>query len=707
MQSDEDLFELGESLGVTREYLGFDQVRRVTRPSVARTFIESMGREASSAELDRARRARWASGVPSTAVARPGVPGIVVWTVPHPELERPTPWVVVTEGGERIEGSIRAGECPKVESGLYDERRVFPLPELPAGYHRLELAGTTCLVICAPQSSHRPSVLEERRVWGVAVQLYALRSERNWGMGDFADLEFLIRHLAGFGADFVGLNPLHALFVNNPAHCSPYSPSTRRWLNPLYIAVDRVPEVIASDSIQTALSDAGFVQRLVELRASELVDYPAVAAVKDEILRAAFDVFVLERGQRQVAFERWLDTEGDELTTFTTWETLQLVFDKQGVHGFSRWPAAYRDPSSPEVASLLREHADLHRYRAYLQWVAAEQLAASATVARDAGMSIGLYTDIAVGAEGEGAERWARPELFGRNASIGAPPDAFNLKGQDWGMPPLVPHAIRGDGFTSFRAALESAMTHSGAIRIDHVMALRRLYWVPAGAGPAEGAYVLYPFDEMLAVLTLESQRHRCLVVGEDLGVVPPEVTEALRGSGSFSYRIFFFEQADGRFKTPAEYLRESLTVASTHDLPTLSGFWAGRDIEVRDRLELWPDADVRTGFIRDRNTQRSHLLAALAGEGLIDDGLDPEQIKTLPQDVMDAIHFFIARGKNELMALQLEDVVGQLDQINVPGTVDSHPNWRRKLPISIESLSASEDRARFFRRLNAERQGV
>ncbi|MEO1332567.1 MAG: 4-alpha-glucanotransferase [Myxococcota bacterium] len=707
MLNDDDLFELGELLGVTREYLGFDQVRRVTSPSVVRTFIESMGREANSAELDRARRSRWASGVPLTAVARPGVPGIVPWTVPYRDLETPTPWMVVTEDCTRIEGVLRAGECPKIESGLYDERRAFPLPELPVGYHRLELSGTTCLVICAPERSHRPSVLEERRVWGVAVQLYALRSERNWGMGDFADLELLIRYLAGLGADFVGLNPLHALFANNPAHCSPYSPSTRRWLNPLYIAVDRVPEVVANDSIQAELGDAGFVQHLAGLRASELVDYPAVAAVKDPILRAAFDAFEQTRGQRHVAFERWMDTQGDELTTFTAWETLQLVFGGRGVHGFSRWPLAYRDPSSPEVASLLAEHKDLQRYRAYLQWVAAEQLATTASVARDVGMSIGLYTDIAVGAEGEGAERWASRELFGRNASIGAPPDAFNLKGQDWGMPPLVPDVIRGDGYTSFRAALESAMTHSGAIRIDHVMALRRLYWVPAGAGPAEGAYVLYPFDDMLAVLTLESHRRRCLVVGEDLGVVPPEVTQALRGSGSFSYRIFFFEQADGGFKTPSEYLRESLTVASTHDLPTLSGFWSGRDIEVRDQLDLWPDDEVRTGFVGDRNIQRGHLLAALQKEGLISDKLHPEEIETLPQDIMDAIHFFIARGENELMALQLEDVVGQLDQINVPGTVDAHPNWRRKLPISIESLSASEDRSRFFQRLNAERRGV
>ncbi|MEM6531152.1 MAG: 4-alpha-glucanotransferase [Myxococcota bacterium] len=682
----DDLLKFADALGITRSYTALDNREIPTSIDVAQRFVEAMGHAATDEAFAELMKSRWAPGLEPVAVVRPGEPGRATWTVPHRETENTFEWTLLLEDGTQRTGQVPASECPVIEEGRYDDKRALPLPAVATGYHRLRIADRECLVICAPEQAYRPEQLDRSRVWGPTIQLYAVRSERNWGIGDFADLRALITHFAKVGADFVGLNPLHALFPDNPAHCSPYSPSSRIWLNPIYIAVDEVPEAGAIDV--TADLDA--------LRASDLVDYPAVYAAKLNALRAAY---LRMDAERQRAFEGWVAEKGESLELFTRWEALQLAFAAEGRIGFPHWPEAYQTPDAPLPAELREEQ----RFRQYLQWLAAEQLASASRAAEKAGMSIGLYTDLAVGVEGASAERWARRPLYGAGASVGAPPDDFNLKGQDWGMPPPIPDAMRADGHRAFREVLVSAMGTSGAIRVDHVMALRRLYWVPAGMDASEGAYVLYPFDELMAVLTLESSRRRCLVIGEDLGVVPPEVTQVLRASRSFSYRLMFFETDDrGTYKTPAEMLRESLTVGSTHDLPTLRGFWEGRDIKVRDELDLWPNAEARAKFVAERENQRQGLLDALARENLVPSGLElPDR---LPQSMADALMVYVARGANELMAIQLEDVLGQLDQVNLPGTVDEHPNWKRKLPSTIEALFADSSRVDLFRRLSEAR---
>ncbi len=703
--NEETLFTLADALGVTRSYVGLDGRERPTSVEVARLFINGMGFDANVETLTRLEREQWSPGVHGLAVVRPGEAGSVSWTVPHNTTEEPQHWRITSESGELIrEGVVRADEFPVLERGEYDDRRAFSTPALGEGYYVLELAGTEAFLICAPVQAHRPSELDERRMWGPAIQLYALRSERNWGIGDLRDLHRAIAHFAELGADFVGLNPLHSLFPDNPAQASPYGPSSRRWLNPLYVAVEDVPEVEASSRAMDAMGASAFQSRLAELRATEFVDYRGVARAKDEILRLAFEDFDQD-GERFQRFQQWASDPA--LMRQATWEALQMRFAAEETYGFFNWPEEYRDPESDAVLAFVAENGATVAYRAYLQWLAAEQLAAAAAATKEAGMAVGLYTDLAVGVAGDSAERWARPALYGDGASVGAPPDDFNLMGQDWGMPPPIPHAMVEDRLSAFREVLHSTMKTSGAVRIDHVMALRRLYWVPHGRPASEGAYVLYPFDAMMAVVTLESQAQGCLVVGEDLGVVPPEVTAALRRSRCYSYRILFFEQTGpGQYKSPEELLAESITVPSTHDLPTLKGFWEERDLEVRDALGLWPRPEMREQFVAERAKQRQGLLDALAEAGLVETGLSESAFETLPQELADAMLVYVARGRNELMAVQLEDVMGQKEQVNLPGTVDEHPNWNRKLPRTLEALIGDSDRSALFERITAARRG-
>ena len=423
---------------------------------------------------------------------------------------------------------------------------------------------------------------ERRRAWGITCQLYGLRSGRNAGMGDFEDLAQLAEMAARHGADFVGVNPLHALFLAAPAHFSPYSPSSRRFLNPLYIAVDRLEGVAPSD--QAGLEDA---------REAELVDYPEVAALK----RAAFDAaFAHFRHQHQdtgsdadVAFQSFRARQANSLVGFALFEALSEHFAAQGLSvGWRDWPDDYKDSSSPAVRAFRQRHGDRVEFHAWLQWVAAEQLAVAQRRALAAGMRIGLYLDLAVGVAPDGADTWCAPDKVIAGARIGAPPDPFNAGGQDWGLAPLSPEPMREGHTDGLRAVLDAAMRHAGAIRLDHVMALRRLYLIPQGRPSSDGAYVDYPLDALLDVVAAASMDRRTIVIGEDLGTVPHGFRDTMREANILGYRVLFFERGhDGGFRPPADYDRSALACVATHDLPTLAGWWRGRDIAERAKIGL------------------------------------------------------------------------------------------------------------------------
>ena len=597
-------------------------------------------------------------------------------------------WRVLEEGGATHEG-----EAHCAPPGFRLELTL----SLPPGYHRLSVAGLSgeTLLIAAPPRCYRPPALADGgRVWGPAVQLYALRSERNWGIGDFGDLAKLVELAAERGAGIIGLNPLHALFPHNPAHASPYSPSSRLQLNVLYVDVEAIDEFRECEPAQRRVRSAEFQARLGKLRAAPLVDYVGVAAAKFEVLELLYAHF-RERGL-SAAFREFQDKSGPALRLHATYDALQAHFHAQApaTWGWPVWPEAFRSHDSPEVARFAGEHLERIEYYEYLQWQAERQLAQVSERCRARGLAVGLYLDLAVSVDRAGSDTWTQQECYALGASVGAPPDEFNPSGQNWGLPPLRPDRLRAQGYRLFIETLRENMRDAGALRIDHVMGLMRLFWIPAEQSAAEGTYVSYALDEMMAIVALESERQRCMVIGEDLGTVAEEMRAVLARYEVLSYRLLYFERgAGGIFKPSAEYPRDALVAVSTHDLATLAGWWVGRDLRLRLELGLFPNEAVFEKQLIDRAQERVRLMLALQHAGLLPPTLAPDVTgsQTLTPALAEAIHAFVAAAPSRVMMVQLEDVIGATEQANMPGTTEQHPNWKRKLPETLERLAADE----------------
>jgi 4-alpha-glucanotransferase len=532
-----------------------------------------------------------------------------------------------------------------------------------------------------------PDWLTDGRAWGITCQLYGLRSEGNWGIGDFGDLAQLAEVAAAAGADFVGVNPLHALFLADPRRCSPYSPSSRRFLNPLYICVDALAPGAKVESVQ-----------LKVLRDSSLVDYSAVARLKLEALERIHRKFLRAGGRAKKSFEDFCTSRGRALDVFAVYETLSEHLVAEGHHaGWHGWPALHRNASSDKVNRFARENVHRIDFYKWLQWVAEEQLKQAQDRARAAGMRIGLYLDLAVGVAPDGADTWSQPEAVIAEARLGCPPDIFNDAGQDWGLAPLSPIALIDQHFEPLKLVLDELMRSAGAIRIDHVMGLTRLYLIPAQAEAREGAYVRYPLADMLRVLADNSHSRRTIVIGEDLGTVPVGFREVMHEAEIQGYRVFYFEREEnGWFRAPGAYAHRALACLSTHDLPTLKGWWAGVDIGERERLG-WYSGEQAAELRKARAGDLALLLAALKHAGVLPNASElvlagdrpyPEE---LPAEICVAAHAMLAKAASRLIAVQLEDLAGVEDQANLPGTVDEYPNWRRKLPLDIAQLAETE----------------
>jgi len=547
----------------------------------------------------------------------------------------------------------------------------------------------------APAACHLPAALQPgARGWGLTVQLYGLRSERSWGMGDFTDLATVCAASGQLGAATVGINPLHALFASEPLHASPYSPSSRVQLDYLYIDPAAVPG-FATDAAIRGLASNG---ALATLRDSDFVDHGAVAALKRPVLEALYRRFraidLKTATPAGETFRKFQCDGGRALAAFATFEALHERFNGNGGQfSWHDWPEELRRPDSAAVTEFAEEHRERVEFFEFLQWQADVQLGAAAAAGRGAGLPLGLYRDLAVGVNPQGAEAWADQGLVVPGMSIGAPPDSLSRAGQDWGLAPVNPLALRRRGFQPFIAALRANMRHAGVLRIDHVMSLARLYWVPAGRSAVAGAYVKYPLAELLRLVALESHRHGCAVIGEDLGTVPDGFRETMQAANVLSYRVVMFERRwDGNFVPPSEYPPVAAASAATHDLATLKGFWLGRDIAWRQRLQLYPDAAAEAADITDRNTARWQLLEALAREGLIawdrfGEFLPRDGAPVYTAELGAAIFAFLARSRARLMLVQIEDVAGEEEQANLPGTTDEHPNWSRRLSTTLDAI--------------------
>jgi len=569
---------------------------------------------------------------------QPALPPAVTARLAEPvtiRLGQPAPaWVtLVREDGSLERFNARDGQVS--------------LPPQPPGRHRLlneDRADSVCHLTVAPDTCYLPPALEagERR-FGIAAHLYALRSKGDQGIGDFSTLARFATEAVRAGAAMVGLNPLHALSPQDRNRASPYHPSDRRFVDPVYIDVS---------DMQGGAFDSPL----------GLIDYPAVWAHKRAVLLAAFKTAAREGFSPR-------------LRRFATFNTIAEVL---GSSDWMTWPAGLRHPDSPGVTAFAAEHAETIAFHAWMQGLADRQFAGAAESARRDGLALGFYRDLAVGAAPDGAEAWSAQDTLMHGVSVGAPPDPFSAQGQVWCLPPPDPVAMRRDGFRAFNELLVANMRHAGALRIDHVMGLRRLFVVPDGSGAIDGAYVSYPLTELLAQVALESQRARCLIVGEDLGTVPEGMSERLMASGILSYSVLWFERRDGRIKPPPEWRRLAAACVSTHDLPTLTGWWEGADIAEKRALGLLDDPGAEAA----RAAEKAALIALLQDEDLLEGEVDLAQ--PMPLAVAAAIHAFVSATPSLLALVQADDLAGERVAVNLPGTDTERPNWRRRLDLDV-----------------------
>ena len=569
-------------------------------------------------------------------------------------------------------------------------------------------------LILGPNRAYMPTPLTKgQKVAGVAVSLYGVRSESNWGVGDFTDLRAIIDWaIQDLGVHFVGLNPLHALFNTSPYNCSPYMPSSRIFYNYIYIDVQKAASLISevlSDQIST---NPDIMERARKLREVAHVDYHGVSGLKIQVLRQIFEHFFAKRELESYSFkwrefEHYVKIKGDDLERFATFCVLRDHFfdESRGIHSWKDWPQSFSHPEYDAVRLFKVVHRVEIQFQQFVQWIAETQLAETHSYSLDKGMLIGLYHDVALAVDPNGADSWSKPELFIKGFRVGAPPDSFAPEGQDWGFQAPNSDEIKNSGFSTFRESLKAASNYGGAVRIDHVMQIHHLFWIPEGKKAKDGVYVKDCESDLLNVLTLESSQTETIVVGEDLGTLPFNFRERLMDRGILSYRIFYFERDGGLNQIPFYHYPESALVSlSTHDLPTLAGFWEGLDIDTRIAIgSLAPQEETKI-----RSERKEHKAKII--ERLVHDGTLRAEVAhhawesvTLTPELHQAALLFILKTPCRLALISFEDLFMDTRQQNLPGTTSEHPNWVTKTKFTIQELKNHPEavrKASEFRRL-------
>ncbi|KKO45088.1 4-alpha-glucanotransferase [Arsukibacterium ikkense] len=606
-------------------------------------------------------------------------------------------WQIVTEQQQTFSGEQQVATRDIIDrQQLADtEYLAFKLSldvALEQGYHQLTLSDgqqqyQQHLIVTPGRCFQLQDQATLHKTMGPAIQLYALRSSRNWGIGDFADLKNIVAPLAELGNDFIGLNPLHALYPGLPQDCSPYSPNSRLWLNTLYVALEHSPEFAECAQAQQLLHSQPFQSRLQRCRATADVDYPAVSSLKADMAELLYQHFkqqhLASNSARAQQFQQFVGQSDPSLLQLARYQVLQAVLFKQDMQMacWQNFPAEYQNPHSDAVQQFAAEHSDAIAQQLYLQWLAQQQLAEVKAECQRQGMAIGLYCDVAVGANSNSAESWAAPEDFLMQLSVGAPPDIMAPKGQNWGLLAYNPHTLRQKAYQPFIQLIRANMRYAGALRLDHVMALLRLWCCPPGADATAGGYISMPAEDLFAIMALESQRNHCVVIGEDLGTVPVAISELMAKYQVLSYRVFMLEQKHGSYQHREQtYPALALATVTTHDMPTLVGFWHEHDLALRHQLDLFPSAHIAASLEQLRKDEKQLLCNQLQ--------LEPGNVQQLVQNS----HLYLAATPARLMAYQLEDLLLVATPVNIPGTSTEYPNWRRKLPLEFEQLLTQSD---------------
>ena len=640
---------------------------------------EAQARESLNRVIDETHRRR----VPPSLTVRAGGPLMA----PLRDAPMGAEARIESEGGKILEWRIAAGEGARVSlpDGRMVEERTVALPDLPVGRHRLTVDGVSCLLTVAPAECYRPPGSVRRR-FGVTAQLYALRRPGDQGIGDFTTLALAGEAAGAAGAAYVGVSPMHMLFARDRERASPYHPSDRRFLDPMLIDV-LDPDLPRDETLATAL--AGLAPAIAAAAATKLVDYPHVWTVKRAALAAldaAFERAACARSDDPIFAERraFVAAGGEALRRFAAF---QAIAAGEASTDWRDWPEPLRNGESQAIEDAIRRDADAFDFALSCQWLADRQLARAAARARKAGLEIGFYRDLAVGAAPDGAEAWAHAGALAQGASVGAPPDPFSTQGQNWNLPAPNPLAGAREGWASLSALYAANMRHAGTLRIDHAMGLQRLFLIPEGARPADGAYLAYPLDDLIGQIALESRRARCMVVGEDLGTVPEGFRARLTKANILGMRVLWFERRGAEVLPPAAYPPQSIACVATHDLPTLAGWWQGADIAEKLSLGL---LTLRAAgeAVAARLEEKRGLIAALLSAGLI--AAAPAEDAPLDDLTAAAVHALIGGSGSLLASAQLDDLVGETVATNLPGTDHERPNWRIKLAPDVAKAFAS-----------------
>lgn len=698
-----------------------------------RELLAAMGIDASDearlpsimAELE---SENWLRILPPVKVVREGEDSRVICvTVPRQLDHVLLTWLMDLDDGQRWEGNFCPAEQPLVgELSVGDQccrRYAFTLPtQPPLGYHRLtveytesNLKGHMSLIVTPERCFLSPVLEEKRKVFGLSLSLHALRSQRNWGIGDFTDLKSLVDYAAEHEAAMIRVNPLQALNLAMPAICNAYEPCNRFFYNLLFLDVEAIPDFAESGTVQQAVADPEFQARLRALRAEELIDYPETAAVKSGILESLYAHFrnrhLRKPSKRGKAFRAYQAARGPALYYQSLFDALCERFAREGAahSSWTNWPPQFRDPFSPEVQGFAAENAARLDYYAYLYWQAELQIQAVCERAAALGLSIGLCQEFVFNAATDGCEVWSQQACHAPGIRIGSPPTEICPDGEISAISPFVPSHLRAAAYRPFTAALRQAMRHAGALLLHRVTDLARQYWIPAGGSSEDGSYVAFPFEDLLGILALESHRNRCLVLATECEKVPAEIMERLKASGVLPCKSLFTYWTTGKSLPVRENIQNSAIITSAADEPPLRGFWLGRDLDERTALKLFASENDRREAVVTRAVARARLLITLEQEDLLpsDISIHPISVPDMTPDMVSAIYRMLSRTAAAIVLLRLEDALGQADPVVVPGAPVDFPNWRRKLPLEFEQWHKEDTVAFLLQNLAENRSGI
>lgn len=593
----------------------------------------------------------------------------------------------------------------------------FSFPSLPFGYYTLHFSSANLAyrvrLLVRPQTAYQPPLFNEKKAWGLNVQLYSVRSQKNWGMGDFADLRTLIEQGVRYGADFVGVNPLHLHYGTAPQYASPYSSASRRWLNYLYIAVEQLPEFSLCKSVQNWFNQDEIQKEVAHLRAGDLVDYPAVNRLKTTALEQLFAYFQRAKSaqivERRKEFADFVKKEGEALQQLGLFCVLDQEAHTQSPDenkvGWLGWCEEWQSMTAKTRQAMIKKYQSKISFYAWLQWVAQTQLAELQQLCRDSGMKLGIYGDLAVSSSRGSADVWTDPELFCLKASVGAPPDPLGPVGQNWNIPPYNPSVLKARGFQPFIDLLRANMQFFGVLRIDHIMGLFRLWLIPEGKTAADGVYVHYPFDALMSILAIESQRNQCLVVGEDLGTVPDEVRWKLDEFSVFSYFVLYFEQKHHQFPQGKDFPRKAFATIGTHDVPSLQSFWHCRDLELFGALGVL-QGDALKAKYDQRVIDKQALLNTLHRDHYLPSDYWGDALSMAMHGHLNwVLHQYLANSNSSLIGVQLENLLSQEVSFNLPGTSQEYPNWQHKLAWDLDEMFNNDHIQAFLNHINHARK--